>query len=64
MNEDTEYAMHCGYATIDLRVGDRYYRGRLELCDEGWYVILQEDSCRRLSFVLMRGHAYTARLPY
>lgn len=35
MNEETELAMHCGYA-LDMRVGDRYYSGRIEFCDEGW----------------------------
>ncbi len=61
MNEETEYELHCGY-TINLRVGDRYYVARIEFCDEGWYVILQEDPRRRISFVLMRNRTYAARL--
>lgn len=63
MNEETECPLHCGYA-VELRVGDRYYPGRMEFCDEGWYVILQEDPRRRVSFVLKRKCTYAARLPW
>lgn len=62
MNEETEYALHCRDA-IDLRIGDRYYSGRIELCDEGWYVILRESQRGYVSFVLRRKCTYAIRIP-
>ncbi|MCL6442735.1 MAG: DUF5348 domain-containing protein [Alicyclobacillus sp.] len=35
MNEKVEYDLHCG-DVIEIRVGDRYYGARIELCAEGW----------------------------
>lgn len=62
-NETDRYDLHCG-EVIEMRVGGRYYDARIELDDEGWYVILHEDERRRLSFVLMRGQTYAARWIY
>ncbi|GEO28101.1 MULTISPECIES: DUF5348 domain-containing protein [Alicyclobacillus] len=62
-HDKVEYDLHCGDA-IEIRVGDRYYGARIELCAEGWYVIFRDDAQCSDAFVLMRNRTYAARWIY